>query len=103
LLVQQRGHCRGKIPAGRKDQNNLRRFLEAHRDCDLVAVSAGFDRHVRDWGGLLTTEDYRTIGGLLRDYARDVCSGRIFSVLEGGYNHDVLGLNVRAYLEGLAG
>ncbi|MGB9904464.1 MAG: histone deacetylase family protein [Desulfotomaculales bacterium] len=83
--------------------DNLRRFLETHRDCDLVAVSAGFDRHVRDWGGLLTTEDYRTIGGLLREYARDVCGGRIFSVLEGGYNHDVLGLNVRAYLEGLAG
>jgi acetoin utilization deacetylase AcuC-like enzyme len=83
--------------------DNLQSFLDAHRHCDLVAVSAGFDRHVRDWGGLLTTEDYRTIGGLLRDYARDVCSGRIFSVLEGGYNHDVLGKNVHAYLEGLAG
>ncbi len=23
-----------------------------------IAISAGFDRHVEDWGGTLTTEDY---------------------------------------------
>ncbi|MEW6426099.1 MAG: histone deacetylase family protein, partial [Bacillota bacterium] len=45
---------------GRRDfLADLQDFLAARKDCDLVAVSAGFDRHVRDWGGLLTTEDYR--------------------------------------------
>ena len=29
------------------------------------------------------------------------CRGRRFAVLEGGYNHDVLGKNVKAFLERL--
>ncbi len=33
----------------------LARFFADHSDCDLVAVSAGFDGHVDDWGGILTT------------------------------------------------
>ncbi len=81
--------------------DDLKEFLEARQDCDLVAVSAGFDRHERDWGGLLKTEDYETIGRILRDYAARTCRGRVFAVLEGGYNHDVLGENVRAFLDGL--
>ncbi len=31
---------------------------------DIIGVSAGFDDHVADWGGLLATEDYRTMGRL---------------------------------------
>jgi acetoin utilization deacetylase AcuC-like enzyme len=68
---------------------------------DLLAVSAGFDRHVDDWGGFLETEDYRKIGALVKDYSKKICQGRRFGVLEGGYNHDVLGRNVRAFLEGM--
>jgi acetoin utilization deacetylase AcuC-like enzyme len=68
---------------------------------DILAVSAGFDRHVQDWGGLLETEDYRTIGSLVKTYSQKVCQGRRFGVLEGGYNHDVLGYNVRAFVEGM--
>jgi len=67
---------------------------------DILAISAGFDRHVDDWGGELTTEDYRTIGGTLKQAAERVCSGRRFAVLEGGYNHSVLGKNVRAFIAG---
>ena len=81
--------------------DDLKRFLEFQKNCDLVAVSAGFDRHEKDWGGLLKTEDYQTIGTLLRDYARQTCQGKVFAVLEGGYNHDVLGKNVKSFLEGL--
>jgi acetoin utilization deacetylase AcuC-like enzyme len=69
---------------------------------DIIAVSAGFDRHEEDWGGLLTTEDYRTIGSWVKKYSLAFCQGRRFGVLEGGYNHNVLGRNVRAFLEGMA-
>ncbi|MEW5897697.1 MAG: histone deacetylase family protein [Bacillota bacterium] len=82
--------------------DDLKEFLDVQAGCDLVAVSAGFDRHERDWGGLLTTEDYTAIGKILRDYAAAVCGGRLFAVLEGGYNHDVLGKNVKAFLNGIA-
>jgi acetoin utilization deacetylase AcuC-like enzyme len=75
--------------------------LDRARDFDILAVSAGFDRHVQDWGGLLETEDYRKIGSLVKTYSKKICQGKRFGVLEGGYNHDVLGNNVRAFLEGM--
>jgi acetoin utilization deacetylase AcuC-like enzyme len=68
---------------------------------EILAVSAGFDRHVEDWGGFLETEDYRRIGTLVKRYSGKHCAGRRFGVLEGGYNHGVLGRNVRAFLEGM--
>jgi acetoin utilization deacetylase AcuC-like enzyme len=67
---------------------------------DLIAVSAGFDNHIEDWGGLLTTEDYRTMGAWVHAAARRNAGG-CFGILEGGYNHAVLGGNVLAFLEGL--
>jgi len=72
------------------------------KDYPILAVSAGFDRHIEDWGGLLATDDYRTIGRLVKEAAEKNCKGRRFAVLEGGYNHNVLGRNVRAFVEGLA-
>jgi acetoin utilization deacetylase AcuC-like enzyme len=79
----------------------VQRRLERAKDFDILAVSAGFDRHVEDWGGLLTTENYRTIGSLIKTYSQKVCQGRRFAVLEGGYNHSVLGQNVRAFVAGM--
>ena len=67
---------------------------------DIIGVSAGFDNHRDDWGGLLATEDYRELGRLVRRAARGHQSG-CFGVLEGGYNHHVLGSNVRAFLRGM--
>jgi acetoin utilization deacetylase AcuC-like enzyme len=78
----------------------LARKLDEESGYDILAVSAGFDRHVDDWGGELTTEDYRAIGMMTREAAERVCRGRRFAVLEGGYNHSVLGKNVRAFIEG---
>jgi acetoin utilization deacetylase AcuC-like enzyme len=66
-----------------------------------VAISAGFDRHEADWGRMLTTEDYCTIGELVKEFAARVCQGRRYGVLEGGYNHQVLGRNVKALLDGM--
>jgi acetoin utilization deacetylase AcuC-like enzyme len=79
----------------------VQRRLEQARDFDILAVSAGFDRHVEDWGGLLTTEHYGTIGSLIKTYSQKLCQGRRFAVLEGGYNHSVLGQNVRVFIEGM--
>jgi len=80
---------------------SVQKRLERAQSFDILAVSAGFDRHVEDWGGLLTTDDYRNIGSLIKTYSHNVCQGRAFAVLEGGYNHAVLGKNVRAFIEGM--
>lgn len=69
---------------------------------DVFAVSAGFDNHVQDWGGVLRTEDYQAMGRMVRDRAKALNAG-CFGILEGGYNHEVLGINVRAFLRGLRG
>jgi acetoin utilization deacetylase AcuC-like enzyme len=67
---------------------------------DIIGVSAGFDNHEEDWGGVLTTGDYREMGRSVRQAARR-CDGGCFGILEGGYNHQVLGQNVLAFLKGL--
>jgi acetoin utilization deacetylase AcuC-like enzyme len=86
---------------GQEYVDSIEKRLERIDDCDIFAVSAGFDRHVKDWGGFLETEDYRQIGRLVKKYSEKVCQGKRFGVLEGGYNHAVLGQNVRAFIEGL--
>jgi acetoin utilization deacetylase AcuC-like enzyme len=68
---------------------------------DLIGISAGFDNHRDDWGGLLLTEDYFKIGQLAKAAASRSGSG-CFGILEGGYNHEVLGQNVMALIEGLS-
>ncbi|HID43823.1 MAG TPA: histone deacetylase family protein [Archaeoglobaceae archaeon] len=70
-------------------------------DYDIIAVSAGFDRHKDDWGGILEIEDYREIGRIVKERSEEKCYGRRFAVLEGGYNHAVLGKNVRAFIKGM--
>ena len=71
-------------------------------EVDIIGISAGFDHHRDDWGGLLTTEDYRKIGLMVREISHRSKAG-CFAILEGGYNHDVLGENVLALINGLAG
>lgn len=71
--------------------------LERNANAELVAVSAGFDNHEKDWGGLLKTEDYTTIASMVK-----AMKVPVFAVLEGGYNHRVLGKNVAAFLVGLS-
>jgi acetoin utilization deacetylase AcuC-like enzyme len=80
--------------------NQVQRALEK-TTADVIAVSAGFDNHIEDWGGLLTTEDYRTMGTWVRAAARRN-QGGCYGILEGGYNHAVLGANVLAFLDGLS-
>ena len=87
--------------------NNRERFLEnveralSANEYDIIAISAGFDRHEADWGRTLTTQDYFTIGRSVRDHALAQCDGKYFAVLEGGYNIEVLGANALALCRGM--
>jgi len=69
---------------------------------DMIGISAGFDNHEEDWGRTLKTDDYREIGRLVSATAQQ-SGGGCFAILEGGYNHQVLGYNVLALIEGLSG
>jgi acetoin utilization deacetylase AcuC-like enzyme len=73
----------------------------SHHKVDMIGVSAGFDHHRQDWGGLLETEDYQEIGRMVRAAARKNRGG-CYGVFEGGYNHQVLGRNVAAFISGMA-
>jgi acetoin utilization deacetylase AcuC-like enzyme len=67
---------------------------------DIFAASAGFDQGIDDWGGLLYPEDYRVLGRLMKEYSEKLCKGRRYAILEGGYNHRALGLNIDSFCEG---
>jgi len=69
---------------------------------DIIGISAGFDNHREDWGGLMETEDYEEIGTYVRR-AANRNGGGCFAILEGGYNHEVLGQNVLALMQGMSG
>jgi len=81
----------------------VREVLGEMKNCraDIIGISAGFDNHAQDWGGVLETEDYRAIGESVRD-ASLRSGGGCFAILEGGYNHRVLGHNVLALIKGLS-
>ena len=66
---------------------------------DIFAASAGFDQGISDWGNLLYPEDYTELGSLMKEYS-DMCNGRRYAILEGGYNHDVIGKNLDAFCQG---
>ena len=83
--------------------NSLPMTLNNVEECDIVAVSAGFDRHIEDWGGMLSTMDYNEIGVQVKQMSDRICPNKVFAVLEGGYNNTVLAESVRAFCEGLEG
>jgi acetoin utilization deacetylase AcuC-like enzyme len=70
---------------------------------DILAVSAGFDLYVKDWGGLLETSDFQQIGYLLHKTALEKTGGRYFAVLEGGYFLESLARNALAFCQGFEG
>ena len=81
----------------------MKEIEEAMEICksDMIGISAGFDNHIEDWGGVLHTSDYFEIGCLVRKAAQRN-KGGCFGLLEGGYNHNVLGQNVLALIRGLS-
>ncbi|GKT10270.1 histone deacetylase family protein [Desulforhabdus sp. TSK] len=99
---------RGYVTLHNPESGDRRVYLEeverglSNATVDIIGVSAGFDNHVEDWGRVLLTEDYRAMGRMVWERCRELGIG-CFAVLEGGYNHQVLGANVRAFLRGLQG
>lgn len=75
--------------------------FESLKNIDIIAASAGFDEYELDWGGKLTTDDYNTLGKLMKEYALKLCNGRRFALLEGGYYYEHLGINVVSFCQGL--
>jgi len=77
----------------------LARFADKIRP-QLVIVSAGFDSHRLDPVGSLglEVEDFCTLTQTVIDVAKTHADGRLVSVLEGGYNVDILPLCVAAHL-----
>jgi len=68
---------------------------------DLLLISAGFDAHAADpLGGLRLVEaDFAWVTEILTRFAAKQCSGRIVSVLEGGYDLAALGASAAAHVE----
>ncbi|MDY0188531.1 histone deacetylase family protein [Syntrophus buswellii] len=103
-IMERKGYVTIHNPSS-SDRNEYLRGIErglSSASFDIIGVSAGFDNHKEDWGGLLTTEDYKTIGHMVWETGQKKRCG-CFAVLEGGYNHRVLGENVLAFLEGMEG
>lgn len=88
---------------GQEWLDDCRDELDRAGDFDIIAVSAGFDRHADDWGQLLETEDYLTIGQWVRAISLERCSGRRFAVLEGGYNASSMAEAAAALASGMDG
>jgi acetoin utilization deacetylase AcuC-like enzyme len=69
----------------------------------LVLLSAGFDAHRQDPIGSLQleTEDFAELTDIVKQIAAAHASGRLISVLEGGYHPDRLAESVGLHLKGL--
>lgn len=68
---------------------------------DVVAVSAGFDAHLYDplLGLNVTGNSYYQIGQLLKERFE----GKVFAILEGGYNQEFMPKSVYNFLSGYNG
>jgi acetoin utilization deacetylase AcuC-like enzyme len=71
---------------------------------DLIMISAGFDAHLTDPLGQLRLEDrdFVSMTHIVRQWADEVCAGRIVSCLEGGYNLETLGETVKNHVAELS-
>ena len=70
---------------------------------ELILISAGFDAHRDDpLAGLqFHTEDYGWATEAIADLAERVCSGRLVSTLEGGYDLEALAASAAAHVGAL--
>jgi acetoin utilization deacetylase AcuC-like enzyme len=71
---------------------------------DFILISAGFDAHESDLmsGTNLTTDGYDFISEVIVNLVNRFADGRVVSVLEGGYNLEVLPLLVENHIRILA-
>jgi acetoin utilization deacetylase AcuC-like enzyme len=97
------------LPAGSTEGPYLEAFeevispaVEEHAP-SLILISAGFDAHRLDpIGGMgLESQSYASMTGAIMEMAERSASGRVVSVLEGGYNLDALAESIMAHLGAL--
>lgn len=71
---------------------------------EFILLSAGFDAHVSDLmsGTNLSTDGYDFITEVVMNLVNRLAGGRVVSVLEGGYNLEVLPLLVENHIKMLA-
>lgn len=71
---------------------------------EVILVSAGFDAHAADLmsGINLSTEGYKFISETIMNLANRCAGGRVISVLEGGYNLEILPTLVADHIKMLA-
>jgi acetoin utilization deacetylase AcuC-like enzyme len=83
-------------------ESTLTRAADAIKP-DLIIVSAGFDAHADDPVGSLglQTEDFQKLTELVLQVADTHCSGRLVSILEGGYNIERLADCVEVHLQAM--
>ncbi len=74
-------------------------------DPEFILLSAGFDAHIDDLmsGTNLTTDGYDFVSEVIMNLVNRCSKGRVVSVLEGGYNLDVLPLLVENHIKIMAG
>jgi len=113
--LNERGAFDNVVNAPLRAGSDGERFAEALREAilprlkrfapDLLLISAGFDAHAADpLGGLrLEAQDFAETTKRLMDIADQCCSGRLVSLLEGGYDLEALALSVAAHVGALAG
>ena len=70
---------------------------------EFILLSAGFDAHKDDPLAQinLETEDYYTFTKRISILAQKLCSGKIVSILEGGYDLNALKESVKAHVNAL--
>jgi len=97
------------LKAGTKAPEHVRMFDSALTDIsldfkpDLIIISAGFDAHASDPLGqlLLEDDDLAAMTRSVKEWADEVCGGRIVSMLEGGYDLETLGVTVKNHVKEL--
>ena len=95
------------LPAGSGDKEYLEVFqdklvpaAEKFRP-DFILISAGFDAHRDDpLAGMMVTEaGFERMTEIIADLAEKFCSGKIVSILEGGYHLEKLAVSVAAHID----
>ncbi len=72
---------------------------------EVLLISAGFDAHVEDLmsGVNLSTDGYDFVSEMIMNLANSLTDGRVISILEGGYNLEILPMLVENHIKHLAG
>ncbi len=99
------------LPRGSGDAEYLKGFTEEGLPRlkefapQFVLISAGFDAHKDDplAGQQMSRQGFAALGRLVLKLARDTAQGRVITVLEGGYNLQVLADCVEDHLRLLLG